>query len=570
MFKQNRIYLLFFITMLVMVFPLMLQATYFDASGTITTNTIWSGVDSVRVTGDITVNNGITLTINPGISVSFQGNYSLKVFGRLLAQGTEQDSIHFNTAVVGQRWGGIQFDSTSVANDSTFITYSIIENSNNSGINVSNFSKLRISHNRISNNLASTLVHIVSPALDVYVIVGGGVFIYNCAPIITYNKIKYNTSEAGAGIFCYYSSSKISNNLIIGNSASGDGGGIFSLYGSPNICDNTIMSNSAVDGSAGGILCGYDSPTIINNIIVNNTAGAPGGGISCGYGSPMIIGNLVAHNTSSDNNAGGINVEYGAGIIANNTVVYNVAHDKGGGIKCGGGSPTLINNIIWGNSADEGNQVSLDSGSGSDNSQPIISYCDIQDGLADFAFSDVPYDTSLYTNNIDQNPLFSSPNNCNYSLTMLSPCIDTGVPDITGLNLPAMDLAGCARLWDGNGDSITRVDMGAYEFGVPVAVEDNNIPSLGSCLCLSNYPNPFNPTTTISYILPTKGQTELSIYNIKGQHVRTLINENQIAGQHSVTWNGKDDNNNAVASGVYFAMISMNNATVNRKMVLLK
>ncbi|MDY0128546.1 MAG: T9SS type A sorting domain-containing protein, partial [Candidatus Cloacimonadaceae bacterium] len=85
-----------------------------------------------------------------------------------------------------------------------------------------------------------------------------------------------------------------------------------------------------------------------------------------------------------------------------------------------------------------------------------------------------------------------------------------------------------------------------------------------------NYPNPFNPSTTISYWLPETARVRLDIYNLKGQLVKTLIDSEMAAGLHSVVWNGKDSNNQAVASGVYFYRISSPNNTQTKRMLLMK
>ncbi len=85
-----------------------------------------------------------------------------------------------------------------------------------------------------------------------------------------------------------------------------------------------------------------------------------------------------------------------------------------------------------------------------------------------------------------------------------------------------------------------------------------------------NYPNPFNPTTNIKFNVPTASKVNLSIYNVKGQLVKTLVNDTFVAGEHSVTWNGVDNNNNSVASGVYFYKLDANGSTEMRKMLLMK
>ena len=85
-----------------------------------------------------------------------------------------------------------------------------------------------------------------------------------------------------------------------------------------------------------------------------------------------------------------------------------------------------------------------------------------------------------------------------------------------------------------------------------------------------NYPNPFNPQTTIRYNLPQGSQVRLTIYNIAGQKVKTLVEEHQTAGHNAVRWNGTDDNGSEVTSGIYFYRIQAGEFTQTKKMVILK
>jgi hypothetical protein len=87
---------------------------------------------------------------------------------------------------------------------------------------------------------------------------------------------------------------------------------------------------------------------------------------------------------------------------------------------------------------------------------------------------------------------------------------------------------------------------------------------------MKNYPNPFYPETSISYTLPAKGQVCLEIYNSKGQLVRSLVNEQQAKGEHSLTWNGKDNDGHSVASGLYLCRITSAGQHESRKLMLLK
>ena len=104
----------------------------------------------------------------------------------------------------------------------------------------------------------------------------------------------------------------------------------------------------------------------------------------------------------------------------------------------------------------------------------------------------------------------------------------------------------------------------------PQVSNDDEIMGIVSQL-YQNYPNPFNPETTISFsITEDSEKTELSIYNLKGQKVKTLINSQLSSGQHSVAWNGKDDSDKPVSSGVYLYQLKAGDFEKTRKMILMK
>jgi len=86
-----------------------------------------------------------------------------------------------------------------------------------------------------------------------------------------------------------------------------------------------------------------------------------------------------------------------------------------------------------------------------------------------------------------------------------------------------------------------------------------------------NYPNPFNPSTTITYQLPEAGHVNLRIYDLTGKVVNTLVGEHRPAGYHQVVWNGKNSRGAPVATGVYFyRIVAGKSYTETRKMVLIK
>jgi hypothetical protein len=87
---------------------------------------------------------------------------------------------------------------------------------------------------------------------------------------------------------------------------------------------------------------------------------------------------------------------------------------------------------------------------------------------------------------------------------------------------------------------------------------------------MHNYPNPFNPVTTIKFTLPTEGKVRLEIFNIRGQRVKTLTNDFYHRGQHSVYWNGTNDIGQNVSSGIYFYRLQSEKYNAVQKMILMK
>ncbi len=107
-----------------------------------------------------------------------------------------------------------------------------------------------------------------------------------------------------------------------------------------------------------------------------------------------------------------------------------------------------------------------------------------------------------------------------------------------------------------------------FEINLADSKEKEDIPALPSLE--QNYPNPFNPNTTISYSMPTAGKVRLEVYNLKGQLVKILVDEEIDAGIYSVNWNGKDSSGKSVASGIYFYRFSTPGYKQSKKMLLMK
>lgn len=295
---------------------------------------------------------------------------------------------------------------------------------------------------------------------------GGGIYCYYSSSTISNNTFTGNSADIGGGISTQYSSPAISNNIISGNDVQLEGGGIHcyrDLVGgidchgrsSATITNNTISGNTAYKG--GGIYCqNSSSPTIANNSIADNRA-EKGGAIYCLSTSPNITNNTITGNTGDKgggifcsnythpiitNNRiiGNSTVETGGGIecnyksyptITNNTIAENLAGGWGGGVYCVSQSTvTITNTILYDNSAPEGPEIYGGS--------PSVTYCDVKGGWSG-------------TGNIDSDPLL-----IHSHIPFGSPCMNAGTNSAP--DLPATDYDGDPRIVQGT------ADIGADEF----------------------------------------------------------------------------------------------------------
>ena len=111
--------------------------------------------------------------------------------------------------------------------------------------------------------------------------------------------------------------------------------------------------------------------------------------------------------------------------------------------------------------------------------------------------------------------------------------------------------------------------MGALGEGCVATSVDDDV--VLAAIFMVAYPNPFNPSTTIRFHLPEPGSVSLSIHDINGRRVVSLLDERfRDAGQYTVTWTGCDDAGNRLASGVYFTRLTSGGVSAESKLVLLK
>ncbi|MCD4827900.1 MAG: T9SS type A sorting domain-containing protein [Candidatus Cloacimonetes bacterium] len=108
------------------------------------------------------------------------------------------------------------------------------------------------------------------------------------------------------------------------------------------------------------------------------------------------------------------------------------------------------------------------------------------------------------------------------------------------------------------------------QFSDGSSTDDGTVSDIPEDFGLTATPNPFNPTTEISFSLPNSGDVRLTVFNLKGQAVTILYNEYLDSGRHYVTWDGKDRFGRPVASGVYLYRLRTNDGIVTKKMMLLQ
>ncbi len=113
-----------------------------------------------------------------------------------------------------------------------------------------------------------------------------------------------------------------------------------------------------------------------------------------------------------------------------------------------------------------------------------------------------------------------------------------------------------------------NIDGTTQIFGPQEILVDKGLPE--TFLVAQNYPNPFNPVTTIMYALPEASPVHISIFNLQGKHVATLVDAEKPAGTHAVSWSGLNDNHIKVASGVYFYKMSAPGFKQVKKMIITK
>ena len=355
-----------------------------------------------------------------------------------------------------------------------------------------------------------------------------------------------NHTETGRIINVNINKSKFRSNI-------GQKRGAINVWGS----DTTSFSNCEffenISGSYGGGFIVHstnylsiDSCNILNNTAINGT----GGGLSVwSIGEGVISNSLISNNlipdTAEYSFGGGISLWADTEIVIRNCTITNNSSNKSSGIRIKHNSHcNIINSIIWGNQSTEQIGIYDDLFEEDTASTLDISFSNLQYGIdsiyVDELSSIINYDNLSM---INLNPLFCNADSSDYTLAENSPCVDAGE---NSFNLGAFGI-GC--------DPILSISEKLF----PLSYTLNQ-----------NYPNPFNPTTTLHYDLPEDALVNITIYDMIGRQVSTLVSSQQTAGYKSVRWNATNDNGSPVSAGLYLYTIQAGEFRQTKKMVLLK
>lgn len=538
----------------------------------IITNTTWYKSNNPYIinSNSITITAGATLTMEPGVEVRLE-KYSLFGYGKIIAIGTELDSIKFTSNLANPNpgdWGRIwvkgsdsnnsefkfckiQFADVGICFKKTLskISNSVIEFCHRTGVEIDSCSSI------IEYNIIKNIDH-------------EGVYIPSGAPKINGNKIYGNAN----GIVTDISSATIQNNVIYNNSVYGiDNRNANSAGTSALIINNTVDNNGS-----NNINCDNSSPIIKNNIITN--CSGDGGIRATSDGKPINTFNNVWNNRINYWSHGGTS-QPGEGSISENPRFLDVASKN---FKLLDSSPCIraatlidcpitdIDGIQRGNPPDMGAYENISDG---DQSLPVelssfkAEYFDHAVILTWITFSEL--------NNLGFELFKKSKKESNYHLL---------ADYLSHSELRGLNLSNEAKLYKFADNKIEKgntyeyklvqVDNSGFKKEYPpieiqiYIFEGIKVPN--SLTIYPNYPNPFNSETRIKYFIPKAGNIKIGIFNYSGQLVKEATNYCADSGFYEFCWNATDYLGNVVTSGIYVFCINMSGDLRSMKLIYLK
>jgi len=345
------------------------------------------------------------------------------------------------------------------------------------------------------------------------------------------NVVRMNSGEG--------TETELTGFTITNGSSSSSGGGIM-MYGvSPTISHCKIMNSVSVN-YGGGIACLQNANPYLHHLELSGNTSNEGGGISVYLSNPTLENILVANNTATST-GGGVAFSDCPGLSINHMTITENTAQWGGGMFITSSHVSVNNSILWNNTPEQ-----IYFNYYFDPNEVDIAYSDIGGGADGIVVQNGTL--NMESGNLAAYPFFGD----GFRLRPISPCIDAGDP------ATALD------------PDNTRADMGAFYFDPNYVSIHSELDPIDSFVLNQNFPNPFNPSTTIRYGLPEHSMVSIVIYDVGGKVVRTFQPKSKSAGWHEQVWNGVDDTGAVIGTGIYFARLISGYDTQNIKMLFLK
>jgi len=507
----------------------------------------WTDVGTpYMIEGNVRVAQMDTLHIGPGVKVYFDGPFRFTVEGTLFSLGSDGGQVVFTTDTIDHPtgWGGIRLTEPH-------------------GIN-------RFDHTLIENGRSLGSMEYGY---------GGALYCVTAQVEMNSCTIRNCRAVAGQGIYCGDQSRLTLTDCLIrdNGSSTGSGGGIYESGTSVLSLTNCEIANNLSVYGGGGLIDG-STLTVNGCNIRKNDAVNNGGGLFCINGAVTITNTTFLANTAVGGGAidgrNGMNLTMSHCLIESNQAWRIGAQGLGGGMCFASGTQQISNCTFVNNTAGTGGAVYA--GSGTHLTNCIIAYqvaggginfpligadvrysCFAGNGGGDFYGPLPPLNFGVIGHanangdscdgymNLFRDPEFDPSALQAYSLRQDSPCINAGSPQSPH---------------DPDG---SIADIGAFYYALPSAAPVNL--SVPSSFSLRAYPNPFNPSTSLTFTISRDAVVNLKIYDILGREAATLISARRPAGTYSVTWNAA-----AFPSGTYIAVLDAGGAQTTLRLQLLK
>jgi spore coat protein H len=501
-------------------------------SGTIEYDTTWDAAGNpYSLPQGITIAPGAILTIEPGVTIGLGAGQSFRVYGGLNAIGTTQDSIYFVPLNPDYYWGSLLLDNPTDEINLGFVNITKLSTDFSGpwpGGGIQHASaQLYIFDSHIYDGInwgisgENTDMHLERVIVERFVSILGNNH-SEASTLLRDCRFQYEAAFGPSwGLVDFEATSEyseISRCAFFGNKMNETGDNI-----DMDFCDNVFISRNYFRGAGDNAitLSNCHSINITNNIMVDCFA-------------------AMEMKNNSD------------AVMYNNIIIGN---GTGIGITSDIMGLDVFNSVIWGNDADIDPYAHPDVN---------INYSLVGD--------DTPYPGS---GNIAGNPGFVDGFNSNFYPRGDSPLIDAGY----GTDQPELDLIDSSRIdieavQNTGAGEIEYVDIGVYEYRDGVMFPPGVKPSKATpqtYTLLSNYPNPFNAVTHIEFLVQQTGSTSLKIFDITGRTVFSREFERLLPGIHTIMWDGRNQANRQVASGMYICSLAIQDHAVKTiKMLLLK